>query len=437
MKILHTADIHIGYDTHGRLDQASGLNSRWIDFKKCFDFMVKHAIDEDIDLFLFCGDAYRDAIPTPTEQRLFSQCLRPLFEARIPIVMLVGNHDHPISFGRASSIDIFSRLVTTVTLFSKPDVKDIDTKSGKVRIVGLPWPIKNNLFAREEFAGLSPEQLRDKIYETYVQFVETKAEEIRSENLSYPSILACHLQFDTAQLTNGSEKIKGITKDPLFTVASLAKPEFSYVAVGHIHKHQELNGGNAPPVVYSGSIERISFSEYDQPKGFVMIDIDETKRATFRHIQTPARPFISIELDVRDEAEPMPAILAAFKTHAISTDEKAPFSTGETGSGADGAGNAGGGAIVRVRLQCHEAQKPKIDTDVLREALGGAFTIAELALLSEERDKKVRAAEMNKFMSATEALETYIGQNPHLLPVRDRILRAAEDLEHEAEFGKE
>ena len=61
-------------------------------------------------MFLFAGDAYRTADPTPTQQRQFAEALLPLIEAGIPVAMVVGNHDHPVSFGKASSVDIFGVL---------------------------------------------------------------------------------------------------------------------------------------------------------------------------------------------------------------------------------------------------------------------------------------------------------------------------------------
>ncbi|RMF60362.1 MAG: DNA repair exonuclease, partial [Bacteroidetes bacterium] len=121
MKILHTADIHLGSNTYGRIDPETGLNTRLLDFKRSFDFMVERALEEDIDLFLFCGDAYRTADPTPTQQRTFAECLRPVAERGIPIVMIVGNHDHPVSFGKASALDIFGFLQGEVHVFRQPD----------------------------------------------------------------------------------------------------------------------------------------------------------------------------------------------------------------------------------------------------------------------------------------------------------------------------
>ena len=86
MKLLHTADIHIGVDAHGRLDASTGLNTRMLDFQNAFEFMVDYALKADIDAFLFAGDAYRTADPTPTQQRLFAECLKPIADAGIPIL---------------------------------------------------------------------------------------------------------------------------------------------------------------------------------------------------------------------------------------------------------------------------------------------------------------------------------------------------------------
>ena len=117
MKILHTADIHLGSNAFGRIDPKTGRNQRLLDFENSFRFMVDYALSQDIDLFLFCGDAYRTADPSPTEQQVFAECLRPVADQGIPIVMLTGNHDHPVSFGNASAIDIFQHLAGDVHVF--------------------------------------------------------------------------------------------------------------------------------------------------------------------------------------------------------------------------------------------------------------------------------------------------------------------------------
>ncbi len=408
MKILHTADIHIGYDTHGRLDAKTGLNWRLLDFEKCFKYMVSVAIEEEVDLFLFCGDAYRDSTPTPTEQRIFARALRPILDKQIPVVMLVGNHDNPGSFGKANSIQIFPDLHGMVRLFTKPDAEDIQTKSGRLRIVGLPWAMRSNLFTKGEHADKKPEELKQLIYEAYSNFIDAEAERIREERLAYPAILAAHLHVQGAEVSEKSEVIFD-TKDPLFAVSALAKKEFSYVALGHIHKHQDLNLGETPPVVYAGSIERVSFSEWKQPKGFVIVEIDHEKKASYRHIQTPAREFISIEVSVKSSDAPLEKVKEAIAKKNIQD------------------------AIVRVRIECASEQRKDVSQRDVKELLSGAWSIAEISITSDEETERRRVTQITRAMTTREALERYILERPDLQPIKDKLLAKADEIEGEME----
>ena len=294
MKILHCADIHLGYETHGRLDPETGLNSRLLDFRRCFDFMVERALDEEIDVFLFCGDAYRTADPTPTQQKLFAQALAPIAQAGIPIVMVVGNHDHPVSFGKASSVDIFGYLEGRVHVFATPEKATINTASGPLQLIALPWPIRSKILSKTEHRKKTPHEVRAFIESAYGMFAETAAREL---DPALPAVLAGHFTVQGAEL-GGSERASLIAHEPTFTVGQLAQPGIDYVALGHIHKFQDRNRdaferGDGPPVVYSSSIERISFKEHDAQKGFVLVEIEaeegKRKRAirSFRRRRAP------------------------------------------------------------------------------------------------------------------------------------------------------
>ncbi len=404
MKILHTADIHIGYSTHGKDNAEQGMNSRWIDFENCFKFMVDYGLKEDIDVFLFCGDAYRDASPSPTEQRIFAQAIRPLLDRQIPIVMLVGNHDFPISFGKASSINIFGELSNGVYIFEKPEVKDIDTKSGKIRIVGMPWANRSRLFARAEFSRMTTEELRDKMLEIYINKIALEAERIRQEALSYPAILAMHAHVDGAELTEGSERKTIESRDIIIPLSQIARREFSFVALGHFHRHQDLNIGNEPPVVYSGSIERISFNECNQPKGFVIVEIDETKRATYRHVQTPARNMVTIDLNVCAYEKPLAEVEKKIEKMNIKD------------------------AIVRVRIKCRAEQRKDLDLKTVREQLKEAFIVSEVKIETDEV-KPDKGEIKLEYLTPERILETYIDSRPELKDKKEKLLQLARELE--------
>lgn len=407
LKILHTADIHLGSNAYGRVDPETGINTRLLDFKRSFDAMVQRALDEDVDLFLFAGDAYRTADPTPTQQRTFAECLRPIARAGIPIVMLVGNHDHPVSFGKASAIDIFAYVTGDVHIFRKPDTAVIQTKAGPLQLVALPWPIRSMLLSKDEHRKKSPQELREFIEQRYVAFIEQAVEEL---DPAVPTVLAAHLTVQGAELA-GSERTSLIAHEPTFSVGQLAVPGIDYVALGHIHRFQDRNAGAQPPVVYCGSIEYISFKEADDEKGFVLVDIevkDGAKETRYTFVPTPARPFVAIHADARGAADPTEAILQAVARHAVE------------------------GAVVRVRYHIDEAQAPLVDVRRIREALASAETIAAIERTVDPVERQRRTV-VTREATLEDAMQLYIAQHDNLTGMRDDLIRAALDLEAEYE----
>jgi DNA repair protein SbcD/Mre11 len=405
VKILHTADIHLGSNTYGRLDATTGLNSRMLDFQRSFEFMVDRALKEDIDLFLFCGDAYRTADPTPTQQRTFAECLKPVADAGIPIVMIVGNHDHPVSFGKASAIDIFGYIDGEVHVFRRPDIKVVNTKSGPLQLIALPWPIRSMLLSRDEHRKKSPADVRDFIEEKYTQFVQ---EACSTLDPSLPTVLAAHLTVHGSELA-GSERTSLIAHEPTFGVGQLTLHPIDYVALGHIHRYQNRNE-NGPPVVYSSSLERISFKEWDDRKGFVLVNITSGgngKSTSYEFVDTPARKFIPIYVDARNVPDPTTAILDAISSYDIAE------------------------AIVRIRYHIDENQVALVDVHRLRDALRGCYCIASIERTIDPVERQRRTA-VHRDTSLREAMDQYIAQHDHLASLKDELVETA--LQVEAEY---
>jgi len=405
VKLLHTADIHLGIDTHGRLDPATGLSTRLQDFQRSFDFMVERALAENVDAFLFAGDAYRTADPTPTHQRLFVECLRPLLEARIPVAMIVGNHDHPVSFGKASALDIFQFLEGEVHVYTRPGLHTLQTKSGPLQLIALPWPIRSGLLAREEMRGKTPSEIRDLIEQRYGALAEEFAGQC---DPALPTVLMGHFSVLGAEL-GGSERSSLIAHEPKLLASALAVPPVDYVALGHIHRHQDLNPGGVP-VVYASSIERVSFKEMDDDKGFVLVDIDQAKpaglRATYEFVPTPARRFVSLVADARGQADPTEAILAAISKANIAD------------------------AVVRVRYVVGEEGAARVEVKRLREALAPAYAVAAVERTVEVAERQRRTV-VTRELSLRDALDRYVAQRDELAPIKDRLMEAGLALEGE------
>ena len=121
--ILHFADAHIDMANYGRHDPESGLPMRVMDFLKSLDEIVDTAIEEKVDLVIFAGDTYKDRSPAPTFQREWGRRIMRLSEARIPTLLLVGNHDLSPALGRAHALTEFDTLqVDYVSVLDKPQL---------------------------------------------------------------------------------------------------------------------------------------------------------------------------------------------------------------------------------------------------------------------------------------------------------------------------
>ncbi len=420
MTLLHTADIHLGFKTHGRRDPDTGLNTRLLDVRRSLEAVVQRALDADVDAFLFCGDAYHTADPTPTQQDIFVQCLRPLADADIPVVLIVGNHDHPVTFGRASSLDIFDHIAGAVHCYRKPasSVQVLDTKSGPLQLIPLPWPIRSQILAKDEYRRMSPDELRQFVEEHYVTYVQRRAAEIMEAETGIttegtehalspdvPTVLAGHVTVQGAALS-GSEHTTMIASEPKFTVGQLAVRPIDYVALGHVHRPQNRNEEGHPPVVYSGSIERVTFNEADEDKGVQLVDIDPVRdpvtHTTF--VETPARPFVAISVDARDADAPTERVLAAIQERDVAD------------------------AIVRVRYRVREEQVAQVDPERLREALAAADTVAGIERTVDPADRKRRTA-VTRESGLEEAVRQYVGQHDELSGLEEDLVEAALALE--------
>ena len=179
MKILHFADLHLGVETYGHLDPTTGLSTRMLDFLNALDQVVDYAIDNKVDLVLFCGDAYKSREPTQTQQREFARRISRLSASGIPVFLLIGNHDLPNAIGRATSTEIFDTLaVEKVYVSNRPEVYSIPTNGGTVQIVSLPWLRRSALLTKEDTKNLTFEQINRKLQEALTGVIAAKAKSL-------------------------------------------------------------------------------------------------------------------------------------------------------------------------------------------------------------------------------------------------------------------
>lgn len=400
IKFIHTGDIHFGMENYGKIDPATGLHQRFQDFIHCFDKIIESAIKYEVDFLLICGDVYHTPNPTQTQQRELVRRIMKLLSHNIQIVIITGNHDHPVSFGKASSIDIFSELnLTQIKIVSRPELFTLDFgEKGTLQVFGFPWPSKSRLIDKDDYRNLNPMELDDKL-----QYICTTIIEENIKSLSHgPAIFAGHLAMAEAQYS-GSERTTLLGKDPVILTSTLARKEFKYVALGHIHKHQNLNKNASPPVIYSGSIERIDFNEENDDKGFYLVEIGD--ELNYRFIKTPARPMITIEADVRAKLDPTSEILEEINKHNVEN------------------------AIVRIIYHTSYNFSETVRINDIRDFLASAFFLHGIIRKTEDKVLTSRAV-ITEDLTCQEALDKYIEQE-NLEKYKDDIKLYAEMLEKE------
>lgn len=266
MKLLHTADLHIG--------KVINDFSMLADQKFILEQIKGIAYENQVDGILLAGDIYDRAIPSAEAVVVFSDFLTELSEKGIAVYMVSGNHDSPerISFGegllRQQKIAIGGLFKEELPIFSKED------EYGIVEIVLFPF-IKPS-WADERTMGAAV----GKILKSYWQKENTQAISKKRR------VLVTHyFVTDAGKEPELSDSETTIHVGGLDNVEASLFDGFDYVALGHIHKPQQIGGR---PVYYAGSPLKYSFSEVNQVKFVQIISLDRDGLESVQ--QYPLRP---------------------------------------------------------------------------------------------------------------------------------------------------
>jgi len=335
---IHTGDFHLGVANYAAVNPTTGMSRRIDDFFAAFDQIVDYGVKNQADLFLMCGDIFKDSSSTPTILKMFATRLARLSQADIKAVILLGNHDAPKS-GRAAPPEPFVELkVPNVYFFSKPDFVDIDCRSGeKVRIFALPYrhPVKLASDKKQGKTKLDKGLLAQTFREQIAKEVDifTRAGTKGADGC----ILVGHLPVEGALA--GSEKIWSTGEEYSVLPSTFDTDTFDYIALGHVHKHQAIKF--KVPIVYPGSIERVDIGEADEKKGFVAVRITNHV-AEWKFVELATRNMYNIKVDCSSEPDPMVPIKNALADKPLT------------------------GAIVSLRMALNEQLTPTQRDEVSR-----------------------------------------------------------------------
>ena len=177
-----------------------------------------------------------------------------------------------------------------------------------------------------------------------------------------------------------------IGNDPTISARFFKDTPFDYIALGHIHRYQNLNPDNNPPIVYSGSIERINFGEEKEDKGFCIGEIGEKGKVDYEFISLPTRKMISIEVKIDDNLDPTTALMKEIDRYDTKD------------------------AIVRIHYEISQEQDRKLDFKKIDEELKDAFLVTGITRNILRKNTGSRSS-LSEEMDLFSALEEYIKLN--------------------------
>ncbi|MFC4404406.1 exonuclease SbcCD subunit D [Gracilibacillus xinjiangensis] len=267
LKIIHTADWHLGKLVHGlhmTEDQTDVLD-------RLFEILDQ----EKPDILIIAGDLYDRSVPPREAVELLNTVLTKICtELHIPVMAISGNHDSPDRLGFGSSLFRSQHLYlhTAIEQAFQPVV--IEDKDGPANFFLIPY--------------FEPAQVReyfeDNEIDTHHHAMKKVLEEIKASiNYNERNIIVAHTFVAGGMESDSEERLTMIGGSP-YVDASLFS-DFDYVALGHLHRPQKILRDT---IRYSGSIMKYSFSEATHGKSVTLVDMDSQGACVIKQI--PLRP---------------------------------------------------------------------------------------------------------------------------------------------------
>lgn len=382
MKILHTADWHVGKTLHRRhrLEEVEAVLSE----------VVTVARNEEVDLVLVCGDIFDQSAPSADAERIVYSTLLGLRDTGAATVVLAGNHDNAGRFAAVSGLmgELGIQVAAEVKRPDEGGVIEIASRDGTetAQIAALPWVQERLLFGAEEMMGLQGEP-QQAYAERLPRLITALCAELDDAAVK---ILAGHLFVSGSKLGGGE---RTLTIGDLFAIGGATLPtNVQYVALGHVHRPQDVSGSPVP-TRYAGSLLQLDFGERSQKKSVSIVDVKAGKPPkTKEHGLKGGRKLV----DVR-------STLADLESHAGSEDS----------------------AFLRVFLECEGPQAGLADQ--VREILPNAL---EVRLEYPKEDAAARSAELRR-LKPREIFTRYYKDRYGADPEKD-LVKLFDDLLEEA-----
>jgi len=276
MKILHTADWHIGKQLH-----SCGLAE---DHTFFLDWLAELIRERQIDLLLVSGDVFDTAYPTPQSLRLYYRFLTQLLGTGCQVIITGGNHDSPAVLNAPR--ELLHHLNIKIVGNALENIADqlirIESPNGEVVVAAVPY--LRDIDLRKSVSGAKYDDrvaiLRQGIKQHYQQLADLH----QAQYKGLCAVAMGHLYVNGATISESEREIHAIGGQAAFSSEHFPDG-FDYVALGHIHKPQRI--ANSDFIRYSGSPLPLSFSERDDTKFVLELSLQNTQITQIEALPVP------------------------------------------------------------------------------------------------------------------------------------------------------
>ncbi|MGD8896324.1 MAG: exonuclease SbcCD subunit D [Acidobacteriota bacterium] len=272
MRLLHTADWHVGKPLRGR--------SRMDEYAAALREVADIAVDRRVDAVLVAGDIFDSPAPPPEAEKLVYDFLARLLPEGIAAVLIAGNHDHPKKLGALASLleGLRIHVRAEVRPPAQGGIVSLASRDGaeEARVAVLPFVPERKV--GDACAVMDPEHTW---YETYSERLEQiLAELVKDLPPSTVNLLIGHLLVAGSLFGTGERKlhlgdIYGLNPQQL-------PSSLQYIGLGHLHRPQEVMAPSR--TLYSGSLIELDFGEKEQEKRVVIVEAKPAQVASVEEV---------------------------------------------------------------------------------------------------------------------------------------------------------
>jgi exonuclease SbcD len=273
VKLLHTADWHVGKTIRGR--------SRADEHRSVLAEITRIAADEDVDVVIVAGDLFDVTAPTAESEQIVYDALLSLANTGASVVVIAGNHDHAQRLAAVRPLLHLTRVtvLSTVARAAEGGVIDVAGKSGeRARFALVPFLSQRNIINAETLMTSSAADRVGKYAERYQRITGALCAGFDGACVN---VVVAHTTVAGALMGGGEREAHSVQE--YHVSASVFPSTAHYVALGHVHRSQAVAA--ACPAWYAGSPLQLDFGETQNAPCVLVIEAAAGVPARVRQVK--------------------------------------------------------------------------------------------------------------------------------------------------------